>query len=138
MKKDIWNSHKGISMVHKLICKYVIDYPTETDKLRRFVYDNYYERGLLASCISTETLSNITGASKSLVKKNIKFLEAAGFIRVNRVQRMDLIDMDLDVDSNIDIYVVGGYFEPLDENGKYKGYVDFYYYGGVKNVIFKD
>jgi len=103
----IMNSSKGIRVLYDIIREYVIVGPMSSDKLRKFVFDNYYNKGMLASCISIETLSNITGAPKSLVKKNIKLLEKSGFIRTNRIQRMDMIDIDLDVDSNIDVFIVG-------------------------------
>lgn len=76
----IMSSSRGIETIYNILYKYIIRTPSSIP-YNNMIFENYYKKGELASVANIETLSNITGSSKSLVKKNIKFLVSVGLIK---------------------------------------------------------
>ena len=79
--RKVMSSCKGISLIYDILRRYVIRDLLD-HKVSRHIYDNFYSKNKLASSVTFNKLSDLTGLSLGTINKAFKTLEAAKFIEI--------------------------------------------------------
>lgn len=91
-------SCKGIQLVYDILRRYVIRDRLK-HKVARYIFDNYYSKGVLASSVTYNYLIERTGLSSTTIAKCIANLKEAGYIEVQ--------DAPSDIGETQNIYLLG-------------------------------
>ncbi len=102
----LMTSNKGIEMTYTILRRHIVRAPMK-DAYAKDVYEKYFLKGILASSIRGEKLSNILSLSRTTVVKNLNLLEKAGVIKIKQ------IDSKAGHDQNV--YILGRWITEINE-----------------------